>query len=170
MATLNNYHYNRFNSFVNSFDLADYIIINYPSSLYLTQLLAMLYFYQIGARIFHKAPPFQDEIKVKHNFIYIEDINTKYKKYKRKDLTKSTMKKIPCRFQKDSSSDKFLIQLVNYCSAITEEDTINIVLESYLFKMASLTMKKIISFRAPTKPAKAIQTFKEENNFLPIFQ
>lgn len=169
MGSVNNCYYINNNSFVNSFDLADYIIINYPSPLYLTRLLSLLYFYQIGAIIFNKTIPFEDEIKVKNEFLYIEDISTKYKKYKRRDLTKTTMIKLPCTFAKNSTREKFLIQLMNYCAAIKEDDLINIVVESPLFKRANLTVKKIISFKAKSRSSKAIKEFKEENSFLPIF-
>lgn len=169
MGSINNCYYINNNSFVNSFDLADYIIINYPSPLYLTRLLSLLYFYQIGAVIFNKTLAFEDEIKVKNEFLYIEDVSTKYKKYKRRDLTKTTMIKLPCTFAKNSTREKFLIQLMNYCAAIKEDDLINIVVESPLFKRANLTVKKIISFKAKSRSSKAIKEFKEENSFLPIF-
>lgn len=169
MGSVNNCYYINNNSFVNSFDLADYIIINYPSPLYLTRLLSLLYFYQIGAIIFNKTIPFEDEIKVKNEFLYIEDVSTKYKKYKRRDLTKTTMIKLPCTFAKNSTREKFLIQLMNYCATIKEDDLIHIVIESPLFKRANLTVKKIISFKAKSRSSKAIKEFKEENSFLPIF-
>ena len=171
MGSINNCYYINNNSFVNSFDLADYIIINYPSPLYLTRLLSLLYFYQIGAIIFNKTLAFDVERFLLHRdpFLYIEDISTKYKKYKRRDLTKTTMIKLPCTFAKNSTREKFLIQLMNYCAAIKEDDLINIVVESPLFKRANLTVKKIISFKAKSRSSKAIKEFKEENSFLPIF-
>lgn len=169
MTTKSNLSYNNKDSFVNSFSLADYIIIHSLKPLYLTQLLSLLYFYQMGAIIFNRALPFEDEIKIKNDFLYIEDISTKYNKYKRKDLRKSTMQKIPYVFKKHSLREKFLIQLIDYCSTIKEEDIINIVLESPLFKTASLTIKKIIAFKSTIKSQKAIQALKKENAILPIF-
>ena len=169
MSASNNCHYNNNNSFVNSFDLADYIIINYPRPLYLTQLLALMYFYQIGALIFNKILPFEDAIKVKDNYIYIEDINRKYRKYKKNDLRKLNIKKLPIIFTCKNKKEAFLNNLIKYCSKKTEEEVISIVIESYLFKATSIKVRKTINFKCPFTQHLSIRNFKAQNAFLPVF-
>lgn len=79
-------------TYINIFDISDIIIyfhIKLNLRIFLPRLLALLFFYKTRYDLpkqYKTAPPFEEDIEVKNNYVFIYDINRKYRKYKKESL------------------------------------------------------------------------------------
>lgn len=106
-----------FNATINTFDLADYIIDIHNKNnitLSLNKLHAFIFFYQIASKTLHIFPPIEDDILIKNDFVFLADVEHKYRKYKKEDIAKLKIKKTLANFCYFGSACKFLTQLTFY--------------------------------------------------------
>lgn len=101
---------------INSFDLADYISClhkkkNIPLSL--CKLQAIIFFYQVVSKTTHVIPFIDDDFFIKNNFIYLKDIDKKYKKEK-KDVTQKERFSTKKMFTEYGSICKLLTALTEH--------------------------------------------------------
>lgn len=97
--------------YINLFDISDIIIyfhIKLNRKISLTRLLALLFFYKTyynSAPYAYRYPVFEDVIEVKKDFIFIYDINRKYRKQKKSSLTITQLfyDKFEANIKKDKS-------------------------------------------------------------------
>lgn len=102
---------------VNTFDLCDAIIdIHKKNNISLTscKLQTICFLYQIVSRTTHVIPSVDDDFILKNNFVFLVDVEHKYRKTKKEDITKlkQLYKKIP--FSSYGSANKLLTHLCLY--------------------------------------------------------
>jgi len=123
-------------SYINLFDISDIIIyfhIKYNLCISLNKLLALLFFYKTYYNLpkhSKKPPPFEEPIEVKDDYIFIYEINKKYRKYENKSLNLSQLifDKINNNIEKNKTIHvKTLHQLTLDYANTTEEELKEIV-------------------------------------------
>lgn len=102
---------------VNTFDLSDYIITlhkNTNTKLSLCKLQVIIFFYQIASKTTHVIPYVDDDFFLKNNFIYLKDIEHKYRKEKREDIALLNKPCKPATFASFGSACKLLKAFTEY--------------------------------------------------------
>ena len=108
---------------VNTFDLSDYIIKLHQKNdikLSLCKLQSLIFFYQMVSKTTHTIPYVDDEFILKNKFIYLTDIERKYKKEKKTDITKLKKHNTPATFTYFGSACKVLTEFTFYFENYTD--------------------------------------------------
>lgn len=135
---------------VNTFDLSDYIICihkkkNIPLSL--CKLQSIIFFYQIVSKTTHVIPFVDDDFILKDDFIYLQDIKRKYRKYKKLDIAKLNIPNKPASFASFGSAHHLLIELTlyfeNYSNRLIKKLLRKMPIYQKLKDKASSSKKKI---------------------------
>lgn len=102
---------------VNTFDLSDYIIHLHQKkniSLSLCKLQSLIFLYQIVSKTTHVIPFVDDEFCIKNNFVILKDIEHKYRKQKKGDISKTQKYIKPATFARHGSACKLLTAFTEY--------------------------------------------------------
>lgn len=118
-------------------DLADALIEIHKEkhlSITLTKLLFLIYLCQLTKKTCQNFYHIQDTFHIKHNYIYIEDINKKYKRYKNKDLATLNIHMVPNIFAVKHKALSLLEDYIIYFSHHSNKRLKEIIQRSYYFQ------------------------------------
>ncbi len=102
---------------INTFDISDFIILlhkKYNKPLSLCKLQTIIFFYQIVSKTTHVIPYVDDDFILKNNFIFLKDIEWKYRKNKKNDIAKIQQYIKPATFTNLGSACRLLTELTLY--------------------------------------------------------
>lgn len=141
---------------VDAFDLCDYIIElhqknNIPLSL--CKLHSIIFFYQIVSKTTHVIPYVDDDFIFKNNFIYLNDVERKYRKEKKSDIAKTKIRLTLASFAYFGSACKLLTELSFYFQNYSDRLLRKLVRKMPIYKKVKDMPHKFI-----------VQTFFTSNN------
>ncbi|MGP1438299.1 MAG: hypothetical protein ACTTKH_04430 [Treponema sp.] len=106
----------------------------------------MIFFYQIASKTIHAFPPVEDDILVKNNFVFLADVEHKYRKYKKADISKLKIRKVLASFNYFGSACKLLTHLSFYFANYSDRRIKRMVRKMSIYQKRKnekiITMKK----------------------------
>lgn len=133
---------------VNTFDISDYIINLHKKnniSLSLCKLQTIIFCYQIVSKITHVIPSVDDNFILENNFIFLKDIERKYRKEKDKDIAKINKHNTPAKFTPFGSACLLLTQLTLFFNNFNDKQLKALVRKTPAYKKNVELKQKIIT-------------------------